>query len=64
MAKTVSTRKMDAFIGSNFKQAIKAAKPVENDFWCRCPEPIIGEMIEVGHSLDVYCRCGGCMQVG
>lgn len=34
------------------------------DFWCRCDSPETGRVEPRGHSVDVFCRCGGCLQVG
>jgi hypothetical protein len=43
-------------------KAFNAANP---GFWCKCGKPETGEIVERGHSVDVFCRnCGGCLQVG
>lgn len=33
-------------------------------FWCKCDSPVTGLVEPRGHSVDVFCRCGGCLQVG
>ena len=33
-------------------------------FWCHCDSPEPGSVEPRGHSVDVFCRCGGCLQVG
>lgn len=39
------------------------------DFWCKCETPetnggLIVMQSARAHSVDVFCRCGGCLQIG
>lgn len=46
------------------KKALADFHAKNPNFWCKCGNPEAAQFIEVRHSLDVICRCGGYMQVG
>jgi hypothetical protein len=45
-------------------ERIAAFNEKNPDFWCSCASPEAVVFEPRGHSVDVFCRCGGCLQVG
>lgn len=44
---------------------MKAFNDAHPDFWCRCGNSEVGNIVPRGHSVDVDCKnCGGWIQIG
>lgn len=52
----------DVECSPEMEKALDAMK--EWDGWCRCDKPETGRIEPRGHSVDVFCVCGGCLQIG